>query len=63
MPDLFTHDYTPSELIADIEKYGRNLSEWEIGYVDKMGALLGKGKSLHPGAIEKLKEIHDQRVG
>lgn len=55
--------YTPHELIDDIEAHGKDLTSWELGFVDKVSTWIGRGYGIKPETVDKLREIHEQRVG
>lgn len=55
--------YSYQELLEDIERHGRNLTEWEAGFVDSVSKHMGSGKSLSPRQAEILKRIHTEKVG
>lgn len=56
-------DYTPADIVADIENHGVNLNDWERKFVSDIARKLEKGWTLTEKQIEKLKAIHEDRVG
>lgn len=56
-------DYTPLELIHDIETHGVGVTDWEKGFVDSMSTKLGRDGKISPDQLAKLQEIHEDRVG
>jgi len=52
-----------TQWISDIEKHGKNLSEWDDGFVDSCDSILGKGKSLSEDQVKILEKIYDEKVG
>lgn len=55
-------NFSPAEMIADLEKHGQNLSEWETTFVDSLSQQLRQGRSLSPKQFDKLKKIHEEKV-
>jgi hypothetical protein len=53
---------TPAEMIADLEKHGKNLSEWETTFVDSLSQQMRRGRSLSEKQIDKLRKIHEEKV-
>lgn len=55
--------FSPTELINDITNHGNDLTDWELGFVDELESFVAKGWNLSEKQIDKLKKIHEQRVG
>lgn len=54
--------YTNQELVDDIEKYGENLTSFEIDLVDSVGNQLANGFGVSETQEALLKQIHEERV-
>lgn len=54
---------THADRVADIEEHGVNVSDWERKFVSDIAKKLQAGWSLTEKQIEKLKAIHEDRVG
>lgn len=54
---------TPTEMVNDIRNHGHNVSEWERNFVRDIAEKLKINWNLSDKQIDKLKAIHEDRVG